>query len=202
MRRGIAWRVLAGLLGGAATASAQATGTTTFNAPYRAFQRSEIGVLLSFPNGGGTALEGAYRMASRATDFGFKAGFFAPPDSGDVSVLAGVEARQRVITHTVDFPLDGAVVLGVGGNFASGNSLLVIPAGLSLGRRIDPQGTQISIIPYVQPTLFLLAGDVPDHVQFSLGLGADFRLSRAFDARVSAGLGDTEGVSIGAVWVH
>jgi hypothetical protein len=201
MQRGITLHVLAGLLGGAATASAQATGTTTFNAPYRAFQRSEIGVLLSFPHGGGTAIEGAYRMASRATDVGFKAGFIDPPGSGDVTVLAGVEARQRVITHTVDFPLDGAIVLGVGGNFLSGNSLLVIPAGLSLGRRIDPQGTQISIIPYVQPTLFLLGGGGVE-AQFSLGLGADFRLSRAFDARVSAGLGDNEGVSIGAVWVH
>jgi hypothetical protein len=33
-------------------------------------------------------------------------------------------------------------------------------------------------------------------------LGADFRLSRSFDVRASAGLGDIEGVSIGAVWVH
>jgi hypothetical protein len=60
----------------------------------------------------------------------------------------------------------------------------------------------VSIVPYVQPTLFVLAGDAPDNVLFSLGLGADFRLSRRFDARVSAGIGDAEGVSVGAVWVH
>jgi len=27
----------------------------SYNAPYRAFSRSEIGLVLSFPNGGGTA---------------------------------------------------------------------------------------------------------------------------------------------------
>src|SRR6266516_2880454 len=149
MRRDLALLVCAGLVAGAGRAPAQATGTPTFNAPYRAFQRSEIGLLLSFPNGGGTAVEGAYRMASGRLDLGFRVGFFDPP-----------------------------------------------------GRRIDPQGSTVSIVPYVQPTLYLLAGDTADHVQFSLGLGADFRLSRAFDARLSAGLGDNEGVSIGAVWVH
>jgi len=204
MRREVAILLLAGFAGaGARTACAQATGTTTFNAPYRAFARSEIGLLLSFPDGGGTAVEGAYRMASGKFDLGFKAGFLDPDGPGDVIVLLGAEARQRVITHTVDFPLDGALILGVGGNFVSGSSALIVPVGLSLGRRVDPQGSTISIVPYVQPTLFLLAGNnLADHVQFSLGLGADFRLSRAFDARLSAGLGDNEGVSIGAVWVH
>src|SRR3990172_6713919 len=202
MRREVASLLLAALVrAGAKAASAQATGTTTFNAPYRAFQRSEIGVLMSFPSGGGTAVEGAYRRAGGKFDLGFKAGFLDPDGPGDVIVLLGAEARQRVITHTVDFPLDGALILGVGGNFVSNNSALVVPVGLSLGRRVDPQGSTVSIVPYVQPTLFLLAGNnVADHVQFALGLGADFRLSRAFDARLSAGLVDNEGVSIGAVW--
>ncbi len=183
--------------------SAQATGTTTFNAPYRAFQRSEIGVLFSFPNGGGTAVEGAYRYASGKFDIGFKAGFLNPSGPGSTVLLVGAEARERVITHTVDFPLDGALILGAGGNFVSGNSALLFPVGLSLGRRIDPQGSSVSIIPYAQPTMFLIAGNnVANHVRFDLGLGSDFRLSRAFDVRVSAGLGDIEGVSIGAVWVH
>ena len=194
--------VAVGLVVVPAPVAAQATGTTTFNAPYRAFTRSEIGALLSFPDGGGTGIEGAYRMAGGRFDFGFKAGFFDPPGPGHTELLLGAEARQRVITHTLDFPLDGALLLGVGGNFVSGSSVMLIPAGLSLGRRIDPQGSTVSIVPYVEPTVFLLAGDATDHVQFSLGLGADFRLSRVFDARVSAGLGDIEGVSIGAVWVH
>src|SRR5207244_5460645 len=184
-------------------AGAQATGTTTFNAPYRAFQRSEFGALLSFPDGGGTAIEGAYRYASGKFDIGFKGGFLDTPGPGDVVILVGAEARERVITHTEDFPLDGALILGAGENFVSGNSALLFPVGLSLGRRIDPQGSTVSIVPYVQPTLFLIAGNsVADHVQFTLGLGADFRLTRRFDARISAGLGDDEGGLLRGVWVQ
>jgi len=193
--------VVGALLAGATTLAAQATGTTTFNAPYRAFTRSEIGLLLSFPNGGGTAFEGAYRFASGKFDLGFKGGIFSPGGTAKTVLLAGVEARERVLTHTVDFPLDGALVVGVGGNFVSGASTLIVPVGLSLGRRIDPPGSQVSIVPYVQPTMFLVA-DGGSNVNFTLGIGADFRLSRVFDARVSAGLGDLKGVSIGAVWVH
>jgi hypothetical protein len=203
MRRYLALFLLAALGGGLATdAAAQATGTPSFNAPYRAFTRSEIGLVMSFPSGGGgTAFEGAYRMSSGKFDFGFKGGILDPDGPGDAILLVGAEARQRVITHTPDFPLDGALILGIGGAFVSGNSTLFVPVGLSLGRRVDPQGSKISIVPYVQPTLLLVANGSSD-VLFALGLGADFRLSPRFDARISAGLGDLEGVSLSAVWVH
>ena len=46
------------LAAGWSTARAQATGTPSFNAPYRAFERSEVGVVISFPDGGSTAFEG------------------------------------------------------------------------------------------------------------------------------------------------
>ncbi len=189
------------VVGFATAAAAQATGMPSFNAPYRAFTRSEIGIVLSFPSGGGTAFEGAYRRSSGKFDIGFRGGMFDPGGAGDATLLVGAEARQRVITHTADFPLDGALILGVGGAFVSGNSALFVPVGLSLGRRVDPQGSQISIVPYAQPTL-LLAFDGGSDLFFGLGLGADFRLSRTFDARISAGLGDIEGVSLSAVWVH
>jgi hypothetical protein len=183
-----------------AAAGAQATGTTTFNAPYRAFNNSEFGLLISFPNGGGTAFEGVYRLSSDRFDIGFKGGMLDPSGAGSTSLLLGTEARERVLTHSQDFPLDGALILGVGGNFVSGNSVLIVPVGLSLGRRLDTQSS-VSIVPYVQPTMFLTVDGGSD-VLFALGLGSDFRLSRTFDLRVSAGLGDVEGVSIGAVWVH
>ncbi|PYO88648.1 MAG: hypothetical protein DMD66_07085 [Gemmatimonadetes bacterium] len=183
-------------------AAAQATGLPSFNAPYRAFRRSEIGVVLSFPNGGGTAFEGAYRVSSGKFDLGFRGGIFTPGGNLNSQLLLGVEARERVVTHTEDFPLDGALILGVGGHFSSGNSALIVPIGLSLGRRVDPRDSKISIVPYVQPTGFLVAGDRPSDFLFDLGLGADFRLTPRFDARISAGLGDLEGVSISAVWVH
>lgn len=185
----------------AADLAAQATGTTTFNAPYRAFARSEFGVLVSFPNGGGTAFEGEYRLASGKLDIGFKGGVLDQSGAGNAVLLLGAEARQRVLTHTVDFPLDGAVVFGAGANLVSGSSILILPVGLSLGRRIATE-SGVSIVPYVQPTLFILAGDTQNHTQFALGLGIDFGFTPRFDARLSAGLGDVEGVSLGAVWVH
>src|SRR2546428_10660809 len=106
MRRDSAFILLAALSTVAPIAGAQATGTTTFNAPYRAFTRSEIGALLSFPNGGGTAIEGAYRMAGGRLDFGFKAGFFDPPGPGHTELLIGAEAPQRGIPPTGRFPPD------------------------------------------------------------------------------------------------
>jgi hypothetical protein len=196
-------RVLCLLVSGAASiAAAQATGLPTFNAPYRAFTRSEFGAVLTFPDGGGTAFEGAYRMSHGKFDLGFRGGFFTPNGNADTRLLLGAEARERVVSHTEDFPLDGALILGIGGQFGGGNSFLTLPIGLSLGRRIDPRDSQISIVPYVQPTGLLVAGNGNSDFFFDLGLGADFRLTRRFDARISAGLGDFEGVSLSAVWVH
>src|SRR5882672_3606469 len=184
------------------TGAAQATGMPSYNAPYRAFSRSEIGLVLSFPNGGGTAFEGAFRQSHGKFDFGLRGGIFTPGGNGNSRLLVGAEARERVSTHTEDFPLDGALILGVGGQFASGSSVAVIPVGLSLGRRVDLRNSKVSIVPYVQPTGFLVAGNGTSDFLFSLGLGADFRLTSRFDARFSAGLGDLEGVSLSAVWVH
>jgi len=184
---------------------AQATGMPSYNAPYRAFQHSELGAVFSFPDGGGTGFEGAYRYASGTLDVGLRGGIFDPPGSGKAVLLAGVEARERVITHTVDFPLDGALVFGAGAGLVSGGSTFFVPVGLSLGRRVDPQGATISIVPYVQPTVGFVAGNNrTSALNFGFGVGADFRLSRVLDARVSGGLGDHPftGVSIGAVWVH
>ena len=183
-------------------AAAQATGLPSFNAPYRAFRRSEIGLVLSFPNGGGAAFEGAYRLSSGKFDIGFRGGIFTPGGNLNSRLLLGAEARERVVTHTEDFPLDGALILGIGAQLSSGTSVVTVPVGLSLGRRIDPRDSKISIVPYVQPTGFLIAGNGTSDFLFDLGLGADFRLTPRFDARVSAGLGDLEGVSISAVWVH
>jgi len=189
---------------GTAQAAAQATALPSFLAPYRAFERSEFGAILSFADGISFGLEGEYRLSAGSFDIGFRAGY-VDPDAANASgfFVFGAEGRQRIIAHTEDFPLDGALILGAGAVLQDQNEFLNIPVGLSLGRRIDPEGSQISIVPYVQPTLFVLAGNsVGDHVQFALGLGVDFRLSPRFDARLSGGIGDLEGISIGAAWLH
>jgi hypothetical protein len=185
-------------------ALAQSTGLPSFNAPYRAFVRYEFGGTVSFPDGGGTALEGQYRFGSGQFDIGLRGGvFFTPAGAGDDVVLLGVSARQRVIEHSEEFPLDGAIVLGVGGLLVENFSSIIIPFGLSLGRRLDVEDSPVSIVPFAQPTAFLSAGSNQDtDLNFSLGFGADVRLSRVFDARLSIGLGDIEGISISAVWVR
>ena len=126
-----------------------------------------------------------------------------------VSFLLGVEGRVGVIEQKESFPLDGAVIVGFGtGGFDRWN----IPVGLSIGRVINIEDSEISLTPYVQPTAMITFGsgstDFPftlgsgTDFQFSLGLGLDVKLSSQFDARLSVGVGDVEGFSIAAVWVR
>lgn len=193
--------VLALLLGAAAPLAGQVTGTPSFNAPYRAFSRHEFGGTVSFPGGNGVAVEGQYRFGYQKFDVGLRGGIYDPGGLASTIALIGAEGRGRVFTHTESFPLDGAVVLGVGGNF-NGASQGIILGGLSLGRRIDPRESQISLVLYGEPALFIVSGGGNTDLQFALGIGADVRLSRVFDARVSIGFGDVEGIAFSAVWVH
>lgn len=201
MHRHTGWLVVWGVVAGVTMAEAQSTGMPSFNAPYRAFSRSEFGAVLSFPNSAGTAVEGVYRYAASRFDIGLRAGMWDPGSGTKTALLVGIEGRERVITHTPDFPLDGALVVGVGGALVSGSSVLFVPVGLSLGRRVEPQRSSISIIPYVQPTATLVADGGSD-IKLTMGLGADVRLSHTIDARFGAGIGDLDGVSFGVVWVH
>jgi hypothetical protein len=187
----------------AATASAQATMTPSFNAPRRAFSQSEFGAVVSFPDGGGTAYEGDYRIASHSVDIGLRGGVMDYNGAASSQLLAGVEARANMIRHDRTFPLDGALIVGGGGRFESGQSRIDVPLGLSLGRRVPLQGSSVSLEPYVQPTAFLRAGNnMSTNVIYTLGLGTDLNMGGAFNARLGVGLGDVEGVSLGAVWTH
>ncbi|MBI4500326.1 MAG: hypothetical protein HY700_04115 [Gemmatimonadetes bacterium] len=184
----------------ASAGAAQTTGTPSFNAPYRAFARHEFGGTISFPSGiPDLGIEGQYRFGYQRFDLGFRAGVVTQTGGGN-KIILGAEGRTRVVTHTEEFPLDGALILGLGGNF-NGTSKGIIMGGLSLGRRVDPRDTQVSIVPYAEPALFIVSGGGTD-LQFALGLGADFRLSKVFDVRASVGLGDVEGIAFSAVWVH
>ena len=195
------------VLTAAGNLGAQAPGTTTFNAPYRAFDHSEFGVYFSLPgdpllNTRGTAFEGFYRLATGGFDVGVKAGILDPREPRDPDLLLGLEARQRVLTQSSRFPLDAALVLGVGGKLTSGHSQLIVPAGVSLGYRFDAKGTGVSVEPYLQPTYLRTVEAGKSQAVFAIGLGVDVRLNRGFDVRLGSGLGGLEGGSLGAVWVH
>lgn len=187
-------------------AAAQSSFTPSYNAPYRAFQTHEFGGTLSFPSGAPDfAIEGQYRFGVSRVDFGLRFGFVNTEVGGadEYDVVLGVEGRGRIIEHTEQFPLDGALIIGVG-TFA-GDSWLTPMAGISLGRRID-NGSGPSIVVYGQPTLFVTTVDTPlgtdTDLQFGLGFGADVRVGRAVDLRASFGVGDAgEGVAFSLVWI-
>ena len=182
---------------------AQVTRMPVYDAPYRAFAQHEAGVVLSFPDPSGVAFEGEYRFGYQKFDVGLEGGVYSPGGGANDVVLLGVKARQRVVTHTEQFPLDGAVVVGFGADLVSGGSGITIPAGLSLGRLIELKNSPVTITPYAEPVLYLTAGtNQSTDFNFAFALGSDFRLSMAFDLRVSGSLGDLKGISVGAVWIH
>ncbi|MDH4046435.1 MAG: hypothetical protein OEW06_18460, partial [Gemmatimonadota bacterium] len=125
---------VASLVLAAGSAAAQATGTASFNAPYRAFEKHEFGGTLSFNEGDVTGVEGQYRFGYKAFDIGARGGMAF--SSGDDAVLLGIEGRGRVLTHSEQFPVDGAIVFGFGVLINNGTAFNV-PVGLSLGRRVE-----------------------------------------------------------------
>jgi len=180
-------------------AAAQTVGTPVFMAPYRAFTKYEIGGYISDPGGADWALEGFYRYGWNKNDVGFRLGVL---DAGDTDLLlAGVDFRSRLISHSESFPLDGALTLGLGGAFGDG-SVVFIPVGFSLGRRLDLENSKVSFVPYVQPTLTPAFGSGDSDVLFTLGLGVDIKVAAQLDIRLTAGVGDQDGIGIGLSYLH
>src|SRR3972149_8235068 len=104
MRRSAAFAIALSL-GLAGEALAQATATPSYNAPYRAFTRSEFGAVLSFPNyDAGTAVEGVYRFASGEFDVGVRGGVFFPGGPADTGFLVGAGGGDPGVTHNAGLP--------------------------------------------------------------------------------------------------
>jgi hypothetical protein len=174
----------------------QSTGTPVFHGPYRVFDRYEFGANIS--DAGNLAVEGFYGFSHTGAkwDFALRGGVL--DTGGDKTVLLlGVDARYRVIDQTEDFPLDGALITGAGAQLVSGGSALLIPIGLSLGRRINFEGSTVSLVPYAEPVLVPIFGSGDSDVLVALGLGADLRINRRFELRLGIGIGDIENFSIG-----
>jgi hypothetical protein len=179
--------------------AAQSTGTPVFHAPYRAFDRYEIGANVS--DAGNIAIEGFYGFSHSGArwDFAIRGGV---QDNGDcdgckAGLLIGLDARYRVIDQSDDFPLDGALITGAGAHLVSGGSRLFIPIGLSLGRRVQFENSNSSLVPYVEPVILPTFGDGDSDVGVALGLGADLRINRRFELRLGIGIGDIENFSVG-----
>ncbi|KPJ98241.1 MAG: hypothetical protein AMS20_16400, partial [Gemmatimonas sp. SG8_28] len=144
------------------------------------------------------AVEGQFRFGFKKFDIGLRGGIIDRDQGTDI--VLGVEGRGRVFDHTQgNFPLDGAVVVGVGTNEFD---VWTIPsAGLSLGRRVDLDG--FSFVLYGQPTLFVFSGNDNTDLKFGLGFGGDFKVGQALDLRVSAGVFDgPKGLAVSLVWIR
>jgi hypothetical protein len=195
--------VLALLAGSAGSAGAQETGTPIFKAPYRAFENHEFGGSLSDPGEGiDFALEGFYRYGKGQHDFSVRGGI-ADAAGDDNIFLIGGDFRTQVVSYSESFPLDGSLTLGLGGLFGEGDDVILLPIGISLGRRFDVEGSSTTFVPYVHPNIVpVLGGGGDDDVQFTLGLGVDIRFSQRWAVRASGGLGDIEGVGISVAYVR
>jgi hypothetical protein len=202
--RGITSAATVLLVVGATTAQAQATGTPSYNAPYRAFASNEFGGTFSLLNFDDIGLEGQFRFGVDKFDIGLRGGIVDAEGPDNTRFILGGEGRFRVVEHSENFPLDGALVAGLG-TWEFDN--LFIPVGISLGRRVTIDN--FSFIAYTQPTLFFYDQEGPqdDNLGFSWGFGADFKVGNAVDLRTSLGfaLSDleiSEGLAVSLVWVH
>jgi hypothetical protein len=182
----------------------QETGTPVFHAPYRAFASYEFGVSASFLENSQTAFEGLYRLGVGPVDVGARLGGVVRKNAGD-AFLAGVDARVPVLFHESGSPLDGSVVTGLGMTVGSEVGWW-IPLGLSLARRLNLEGSDVSFVPYVQPAGFITTvGASAVDFGVGLGLGLDVRMTRAFEVRVSGGIGTTftpRGLAVAAAWLR
>jgi hypothetical protein len=179
-------------------AEAQETGTPVFSAPYRAFSSHEFGLSLSAPEDVDLGLEGFYSYASGRNDLGLRVGLLDVEDSTNLAL--GGRFRTRLLTHSGDFPLDGALTVGFGAVFFDGGTVVRVPVGLSLGRRID--GSGLSFVPYLHPMLMPTFSSGNSELELALGLGFDLCLTRRFDLRVAGSVGDLEGFSVSLAWVR
>lgn len=187
------------VVGVAGAAAAQATWTPSFNAPYRAFEQYELGATGSWVGFDNLGIEGQLRFGYKRFDIGVKVGYVDNPGAttGGAFLLGG-EGRMRVVQHSENFPLDGALVAGLGTWDFDGWTVPM--AGISLGRRVDLEN--LSFIAYGQPTLGLWTNGDTD-LYFGLGFGADFKIGSSLDLRTSIGFFDVgEGLAVSLVWVR
>lgn len=202
---GISGAILA--LAMAGTAAAQETGTPVFKSPYRTYNTSEVGVTLSDPGGNGWGLEGFYGYGHDRWDIGLRGGFLDTDTK--TRVLLGASARTRVLQSSESFPLDGALTLGAGLNL-NGGTVAFIPIGLSLGRRVMMENSNVTFVPYVHPVMIPAFGNNinadggDSDIFFALGLGVDIKFTPSLDVRVAGALGDSpwDGVSVGVAFIR
>ena len=186
----------------AVPAVAQETGTPVFLGSQRLFDKSAFGVSVSDPGNSGIAFEGYYRVAKGPTqDFGLRIGFADPEGSSSTAFLIGGDYRARLLNHSDNFPLDGALIVGVGASLVEGANALFVPVGFALGRQILLENSSTSFVPYVTPTFIPTFADNTD-LNFAVGLGVDIKFGANFSMNIGGSFGDLDGLSASFSWLH
>lgn len=186
----------------AVPAVAQETGTPVFLSSQRLFDKSAFGVSVSDPGNSGIAFEGYYRSARGATqDFGLRIGFADPEGSSSTAFLIGGDYRARLLNHSDNFPLDGALIVGVGASLLEDANALFVPVGFALGRQILLENSTTSFVPYVTPTFIPTFANDSD-LNFAVGLGVDIKFGTNFSMNIGGSFGDLDGLSASFSWLH
>jgi len=133
---------------------------------------------------------------------GFRGGLAESEFDGDIAFFGGVDYQRDLVTHSSTFPLDVDWLVGAGlsiGEF----TVISLPAGITLGRRLDAEGG-VSFTPYLTPRLVfdILTGDDPNdgtELEFVADLGLDVQFQPSWLVRFGFTLGDRgdEALAIG-----
>ncbi len=186
---------------------------------YPAFQPPQIAdreFNFAVADGGrsGTSLLVQWREGlSRGSEFRLDAGIADPEGRGASSrLILGGSWGYQLHQGSNDVPLAIQFTAGLGGSFGGGQSLLRIPAGLSVGHRFDLEGG-ISVMPFAHPRISLDTcnecgrnGRRDTDIGVDVDLGVDVRFTRAIAVRAAAMLGGSDfqgrqdAVGIGLIW--
>ncbi len=139
---------------------------------------------------GTTALFQWREGAGAGMHLGLDAGIADPSGSGGLVLFVGGSGGKELLRASGDQPLDVLGTVGVGVAFGSGNSLVRVPVGVSIGHTF-PLDEGMSITPYVHPrvSLDILNGKAPrsDNTELTLNfdLGASLQVNKQFALRVA-----------------
>jgi len=162
-----------------------------------------LGIFLTEPAGGDLGVMLTWR--GRPSGLGWRIGVAEQPRfrDDDLAVFGGVDFARLLARASADFPLDAALVLGLGGSVGD-DFLLSVPAGVTLGRTFTEEGVRFT--PYVTPRIVLDAffGDAADDLDLNLAidLGLDLWLQPKWAVRfgVTAANDGREAIAIGIIF--
>lgn len=200
--------VLAACLAGigclAGTAAAQVYDVPTFRTPYG---ETGLGLHLVLQNDADdVGVLGTWRRSGSDIVLGVRAGLLEA--DGDLGLMVGMEVGRQFVQANEEFPLDVAWASGVGVGTVPDRdvTLLRVPIGISIGRRVQLDDGGTFITPYAHPRLavdilFFDAGpgedDTRSELNADIDLGLDIELSPQVTFRFAVTVGENEAIGLG-----